>query len=343
VKLLVDVSKLQAEGRVTPEQAADIRRIAAAETTSLAINLLSTVGVIAVVAGIIALEPGTIFKAALGAAFAAGGLLLRRYRPAGFGFLGSALVLIGALLHSGALLIEFQGSALSFGYVTIVLLVLGVVLKQSLFVALSVFSIAALLGSSTGYWHAAYALWVNEPTFTIVIFGLLALAAYETSRRVDAAYQKLGRVFALLSIIWINFGFWVGSLWGDYPGASWVQSELLYSEHYSADRYEKLQQWYDQALQIPADVFSMLWAVGLLALGAWAALRNQRAVVNAVATFGAIHFYTQWFERLEASPRTVIAAGSIAVAIAFLLWRYNLRTQAPSKVARASASGQTAK
>jgi hypothetical protein len=330
MKLLVDVSKLQAEGRVTPEQAADIRRIAAAETTALAINLLSTIGVIAVVAGIIALEPGTVVMAVLGAAIATGGLLLKAYRPAGFGFLGSALVLIGALLHSGALLIEFEGSALSFGYVTIVLLALGIVLKQSLLVALSVFSIAAVLGSSTGYWHAAYALWVHEPTFTIVVFSLLAFAAYEASRRVQAAYQKLGRAFALLSILWINFGFWVGSIWGDYPGASWVQSDLLYSERYGADRYEKLQQWYDQALRIPSDVFSIVWAAGLLGLGAWAAARNQRAVINAVATFGAIHFYTQWFERLEATPKMVIAAGSIAIAIAFLLWRYNRSRQSPS-------------
>jgi hypothetical protein len=340
MKLLVDVSKLEAEGKVTSEQAADIRRIAAAETASLAINLLSAAGVTAVVAGIIALKPGTIFMAALGAAIAAGGLLLKRYRSAGFGFLGGALVLIGALLHSGALLIEFQGSALSFGYVTILLLVLGVVLKQSLFVALSVFSTAALLGSSTGYWHAAYALWANEPTFTIVVFALLAFVAYKACRWIDPAYRKLAQVFALLSIIWMNFGFWVGSLWGDYPGSSWVQADLLYSESYGADRYEKLRQWYEQALRIPADVFSIVWAAGLLGLGAWAAIRNQRAVVNAVATFGAIHFYTQWFERLEASPRMVIAAGSIAVAIAFLLWRYNRKVHTPSQVVERPASGQ---
>lgn len=43
MKLLVDVSRLEAEGRVTPEQAAEIRRIAAAETTSLAINVLSII------------------------------------------------------------------------------------------------------------------------------------------------------------------------------------------------------------------------------------------------------------------------------------------------------------
>ena len=330
MKLLVDIARLQAEGTVTPEQAAAIRRIAAAETTSLAINLLSTLGVIAVVAGIIALRPGTPVMAAVGAAIAAGGLLLRGYRPDGFGLLGSALVLIGALLHSGAALTEFQGSALAFGYVTAILLVLGIVLRQGLLVALSVFAIAGLLGSTTGYWHASYALWVKEPTITIALFALLAFAALWTAPRVGAAHQRLAHIFALLCIVWVNFGFWVGSLWGDHPGSSWVVADLLYSESYGADRYQKLRDWYGHAFKIPADIFSIVWAAGLLGLGAWAAKANRRAIVNAVATFGAIHFYTQWFERLRSSPEMVIAAGAIAVAIAFVLWRYNHQTQAAS-------------
>jgi hypothetical protein len=327
MKLLVDVSRLEAEGRVTAEQAAEIRRIAAAETSALAINLLCTIGVGAIVGGVIALELGTLVMAVLGVGLAAGGLVLKRYKAAEFGFLGGALVLIGALLHCGAVLMEWRGSAPAFGYVTAVFLALGIFLRQSLLVALAVFSIAALLGSSTGYWHAAYALWVQEATFTIAVFGVLAGVAYAISRRVDASYQRLARVFGLLSIIWINFGFWVGSLWGDRPGSSWVEADLLYGPAYAADRYERLQQWYERALFIPEDVFSIVWAAGLLGLGAWAAVRNQRAVVNAVATFAAIHFYTQWFERLEASPEMVIAGGALAVAVAFLLWRYNRRAR----------------
>jgi iron complex transport system permease protein len=327
MKLLVDVEKLEADGTVTPEQAAAIRRRAAAETTSLAINLLSALGVIAVVTGIVALQPGTLVAAAVGAVLAAGGLLLRGLRPEGFGLLGTALVLSGALLHAGAALIEFKGGLPAFLYVFALFAALALWLKHGVFAALAVFALAGLLGSSTGYWHASYGLWVREPAFTILVFSLLAAAALWLARRAGPDYRRLANIFALLAIVWVNFGFWVGSLWGDHPGSSWAVAELLYSEAYNADRYQQLRDWYAQAFRIPAGAFAIAWAAGLLALGVWAASGNRRAVVNAAATFGAIHFYTQWFERLRASPEMVIAAGALAVAIAFALWRYNQRAQ----------------
>jgi hypothetical protein len=323
MKLLVDVSKLEADGTVTPAQAAKIRRAAAAESAALAINGLSTLGVVAIVGGIVALEPGPWVAGALGAALSALGIWLVRARAETFGLLGRALALVGALCHCGAMAVALDGSVLAFGYGAFVFLALAIVLEDSVLAALSVLSIAAVLGSSTGYWHAAYALWVEEPTFTIAVFGILALAAAAVSRRVGAEYRRLARVFALLSIVWVNFGFWVGSLWGDRPGASWVHGDLLYAEIYDAGRLQELRGWYERLFFVPPGVFAALWAAGLIALGTWAAIRGQRAVLNTVAAFVAIHFFTQWFERLEATPETVIAAGAIAVAIAFLLWRYN--------------------
>jgi hypothetical protein len=309
LKLLVDVSRLEAEGKVTAEQAAEIRRIAAAETTSLAINLLFALGVAAVVAGIFALRPSVLVMAATGAVVAAAGLALHRYRAATFGLLGSALVLIGVLVHCGAVLAEDRNSTLSLAYVTIVLIGMGVLARQSFLAALSVFTVAALLGNATGYWRASYWIAVTKPTITIVAFALLAAAAFALARRVGAAYRKLPRVFALLSIVCLNFGFWVGSLWGDY---------LPWSDYPT-----RAQAAAAQATMIPRDAFSIVWAGALLGLGVWAARRNQRVVVNAVAVFGAIHFYTQWFERMRASPEMIIASGVIAVAIAYVLWRYN--------------------
>jgi iron complex transport system permease protein len=46
-------------------------------------------------------------------------------------------------------------------------------------------------------------------------------------------------------------------------------------------------------------------------------------VVNLVAVFAAIHFYTQYFERLGASPGTIVTAGLAAIGIALALVRYN--------------------
>ncbi|HEX3416791.1 MAG TPA: hypothetical protein VHT21_10375, partial [Stellaceae bacterium] len=47
---------------------------------------------------------------------------------------------------------------------------------------------------------------------------------------------------------------------------------------------------------------SVAWAIGIIAVGAWAAHTNRRWVVTTAAVFGAIEFYTQWFERLGAEP-----------------------------------------
>jgi iron complex transport system permease protein len=95
----------------------------------------------------------------------------------------------------------------------------------------------------------------------------------------------------------------VGSLWGDSFGPK------RYSGSYHPD--------------VPAGVFAMVWAIALIMTGTWAARENRRWVVNLVAVFGAIHFYTQYFETLGASPGSIIAAGLAAIAIAMALLKYN--------------------
>ena len=75
-------------------------------------------------------------------------------------------------------------------------------------------------------------LTVNEPSITIVSFALLAAAAYPISRNVGQVYEQLAITFARVSLILVNFGFWIGSLWGDYPGETWAQDQgyRLWSE-----------------------------------------------------------------------------------------------------------------
>jgi len=46
-------------------------------------------------------------------------------------------------------------------------------------------------------------------------------------------------------------------------------------------------------------------------------------VLNLAAVFGAIHFYTQWFEKLGATPFTVLVAGVTTLALAVGIWKYN--------------------
>ena len=70
--------------------------------------------------------------------------------------------------------------------------------------------------------HAVYMLTVNEPSITIAFFALLAGAAYVVSQHVGQAYQQLAITFARVSLILVNFGFWIGSLWGDYPSVLFI-------------------------------------------------------------------------------------------------------------------------
>jgi hypothetical protein len=105
-------------------------------------------------------------------------------------------------------------------------------------------------------------------------------------------------------------------LWGDYPLEAWIAPDTM-SPPYSTEAREMLRAWKAKAFFISRDVFSIVWALALGAVGAWGAMHGRRGAVNMAATFAGIHFYTQWFERLRATPEMVIAAGVIAVAFAF--------------------------
>jgi len=345
MKLLVDIAKLEADGTVTAQQAALIRRAAAADTGTLAINVIATIGAFAVVAGLLALRPTSIQVAVIGLGLTLIGALIRKFRQTQLGFLGSSLIVIGAVLLAAGLILKCSGVAPRassflftcpatpkwYGHMAIFLvaaawlMAVGALAQNGLLVVLSAFALAGALGSSTGYWHASYGLLVRESTVTIVVFGLLgALASYLSMRVLQEPYARLARLFALIALLWVNFGFWVGSLWGDHPLESWMAPDV-FSRVYNREAWDALRAWKATALFISRDVFAVVWALALAGVGAWGAMHGRRGAVNMAATFGGIHFYTQWFERLRATPEMVIAAGVIAVAIAFALWRFNQR------------------
>jgi len=281
-------------------------------------------GAAAVSAGILALDPSFAAGAALGVAFVLIGLAVTFRASDQWGLLGAAAIIIGALLLSGGVIGLLEGALAGTCFTVALLFVLALLVRNGFLMALVPLAVAGALGSSTGYSHASYMLIVHEPAITIVIFFLLAAAAYFVSQHVEPAYEKLALIFARVSVLLVNFGFWVGSLWGDYPGESWVPGGTSGSRG-------SWQAWHAAAFHTPDYVFVIGWAVLLVAVGIWGASVNRRWVVNAAATFGAIHFYTQWFERLGAQPWAIIVAGLTVVAIAVVLWRYNAgRTGAAS-------------
>ena len=297
MKVTLDLTKLLEEGRITREEHDRLSRLGAAGTRSLAFNILLGFGVIAVSAGAVALVPTAMTGIVLGAIVLGAGLALYAARSAQWELFAHICVLVGAIGLAAGVIIEVEAALWAFVAITVGFALTGIVARSGLLVVLAVLALSASIGARTGYMHAVYSLGIAEPTLTIVAFGMIALACYFVSRVVPSAFERLALQAARTSLLLVNLGFWVGSLWGD-------QSNWL-------------------GIHIEDGGFILLWAAGLLAVGIWGARENRRWVVNCAAVFGAIHFYTQWFERLGANALTVLLAGLLALVFAVVLWRFN--------------------
>jgi hypothetical protein len=225
IKIVLDITRLMEQGKLTAQEAERLKALARRDTGSLAINVLTSFGAVAVAAGIIALEPTFTTGAAMGVALVAIGLAISFFVAEQWGLLGTATTIIGALLLAGGIvgLVEANFAGVTFS--ALLFLALAVAIRSNFLIALVPLTLAGALGSSAGYMHAVYMLTVNEPSITIAFFALLAGAAYIVSQHVGQAYEQLAITFARVSLILVNFGFWIGSLWGDSPGETWAQGE----------------------------------------------------------------------------------------------------------------------
>ena len=312
MKITLDISKLLEEGKLTAAEAERLKTLASHETGSLGINILIGFGVVAVAAGAVALVPTPLTAVGLGIALFALGCAIVFNRAAQWSVFGQICLVIGALMFGGGVLVYGDGSLASSLIVTVAFALAAIAARSSLLTALAVLAASACLGARTGYSHAMYSLAIFEPTLTIVLFGALAFAAYQASKRLPADYERIALMASRTSIVLVNFGFWIGSLWGD--------PLMLLRGLNGSDVHESFMH-----PVVPAWVFSIGWAVALIAAGVWAASVNRRWLVNIAAAFGAIHFYTQWFERLGATPASVLLGGVVMLAIALALWTFNRR------------------
>ena len=310
MKITLDISKLVEEGKLTREEADKLTALAAHDTGSLGINILIGFGVVAIAAGAVALVPTPLTAVSLGLALFAAGCAIVLNRVQQWILLGQICLVIGALMFGGGVIAYGAGSLASMLIVTGAFAIAAIAARSSLLMALAVLAASACLGARTGYDNAVYSLAIFEPTLTVVLFSALALIAYQASQRLPADYERLAITAARTSLLLINFGFWIGSLWGD-------PLMLLRSMNAKDASLDKT--------VIPATVFSILWAVVLLGAGIWAVQVNRRWLVNLVALFGGIHFYTQWFERLGPTPLSVLLGGVVMLASAFALWMLNRR------------------
>ncbi len=301
------------DGKLSPAEAERLRALAARDTGSFAINILVGFGIVAVSGGAVALAPTPVTALVLGLVVFAIGLALTFQNKEQWGLLAQICLVVGALMFSGGVLAIGSGAVSAMLIVTAALAMASIVARSGLLAAAAMLALGACLGARTGYWHATYMLAIYEPLVTIILFSLIALATYYLSKSLTADYERVALMAARTSVFMVNFGFWVGSLWGD--DLVLIRS-LLRGNRIS---YSGGTEW------VSPLTFVIAWSAVLLGVGIWGVRENRRWVVNVAAVFGAIDFYTQWFERLGANPLSVLLGGILVLGIALGLWMFNKR------------------
>jgi hypothetical protein len=291
MKVLIDLDRALADGNITQEEYVRLRALGSGQTSDLALNILIGFGVMAVAAGFLALVPTTLTVAGTGTIMALSGLGLILYHPERWRILGEILLVVGAVLLAAGFVLLEEGSMRAFLVATLIFGGGAVVANNGLLAALAVLGLSGALGSRSGYAHATYMIGVEEPLFTIVVFAMLGIGLVAAAERLPAAQGRLAVIAARTSALLVNLGFWIGSLWGDKLGET----------------------------SVSRDAFTIAWALALAGAAAWAWRSNRRWPLVTATVFAAIHFYTQWFERLGANPMAVLLAGVIAIGVGFAL------------------------
>ena len=288
MKITLDLDALVADGRLTAAEAERLKGFAARDTGELGTNVLFALGAAAVATGVGVLVPTLETAVALGAVLFAAGFWLRVTRVARWAVFAQIIMVIGALALLGGLGGLFGEQLWVRVALTAATAVAAVMATSGLLAALAVLAFAATITLDVELWAPTHYLSV-----AIVALSALVLALYILSLRLEPAYERLAIIAMRTAILLVNAAFFIGSIFGD---------EMLgWSGLY----------------------FSVAWAIALLAFGSWAVFANRRWVVNTVAVFGAIHFFTQWFMALGAQPFSILGGGLLLIGFGLALARFN--------------------
>ena len=306
MKVTLDLGSLLADGSITREDHDRLLALSARGTASLAFSILVGFAVVSVALGTIALVPNAVTGIVIGGAMLGAGLLSYQQWPGRWDILAHIFVLIGALVLGGGLIVLADASIPAMLGIAAGFTLAGIAARSGLLVMLAVLALSSAIGARTGYTHASYFLGIKEPAMTIALFALVALGTFLASLRLPHAYARLAIIAARTSVFLVNFGFWIGSLWGDTVHLGFA------AEGSGAASFD-----------ISDKAFAIGWAGALVATGIWATMADRRWVVSTVTVFGIIHFYSQWFEWFGPNPLAILLAGIVTLAVALGLWRYN--------------------
>lgn len=312
MKVTLDLTDLVAKGQLTKDEADRLAKLGSADTGALGSNILLSFGTIAVALGGGFLFPTAQSVIVMGVILFVLGLALILNKAAKWALFAQFCVTLGALGIVGGVSYLSDGNTLVGAGAVFGLAVAAAVAQSGLLAALAILQFALVLGAGTAYWHASYFFGADRPAVTIIALAIVTLALFFVSLRLPSACERVCIIGARTAILLINIVFLLGSLFGDSTFA-------------------------DRGLTISAGTFTIVWALLLVGVGIWAIYANRRWVVNAAAVFGAIHFYTQWFEYLGPNPLAILGGGILLVVFGLLLRWINGRIYKPATPAAAAA------
>jgi iron complex transport system permease protein len=312
MKVTLDLADLVAKGQLTKDEADKLAKLGSADTGALGSNILLAFGTVAVALGGGFLFPTAQSVIVMGVILFVLGLALILNKAAKWALFAQFCVTLGALGIVGGVSYLSDGNMLVSAGAVVGLAVAAMVAQSGLLAALTILELTLVLGAGTAYWHASYFFGADRPAVTIAVLAVVTLALFFVSLRLPSAYERVCIIGARTAILLINLVFLIGSLFGDSTFA-------------------------DRGLTISAGTFTIVWALLLLGVGIWGVYANRRWVVNAAAVFGAIHFYTQWFEYLGPNPLAILGGGILLVVFGLLLRWINGRIYKPADPAPVAA------
>lgn len=289
MRITLDLGDLVERGQLTAAEAERLKGFAVADTSALGTNIFLAFGAAAIATGMGVLFPTALTAIVVGAIFFAGGLALKLTGGARWLLFAQVCLTVGTLALSGGLSLMAEGAVPMNLAISLGVAAAAVLARSGLLASLAVIAFAATIGAATSYRGDIF--W--QPGLSIVLLAAVTLGLYFASLRLPAGYERLAIIGARVAILMLNFGFLVGSLFGD------------------------------SAAHLPALAFSISWAVVLVVTGLWAIRANRRWVVNAAAVFGATHFFIQWFLTLGPSAPSILGGGVLLIAFGFLLAAFN--------------------
>ena len=248
-----------------------------------------------------------------------------RFVTGAIALMGLALHLVGVGILFNVVSITNWVQSIHFLYAAVAVAGIGTAINVRVVTAAAIVPFSQALDTGTGYFHAAYFFYSPEPTLTILqMAALIGVAIWAISRVSDRIGRHAG-ILAIMAAVVGNLAFLVGSLWGDEVGLSFFRDSAPRFADFAdwQDHNAAYAVWRDQFFEISEHVFSVVWAILLLA-GAWFAAKGaNRGLFNAAVTFGAIHAYTQTFETFSDEPIVYAIGGLALIPLAWGMWRLN--------------------